>query len=141
MSSEAPERPLPLPHERRPQEGRHHNRLFIVAVAAFAFGVMLHAWIVMSILEDGSGESQPADVPAATDTEAPAEAAAPPDRGSCIEIRGTDYRSQSEREFYLANCLTTTGLARSTVPVRPYQATLRPLPAPGTFGLPTSHRP
>jgi hypothetical protein len=141
MSSEAPERPLPLPHERRPLEGRHHNRLFIVALAAFAFGVMLHAWVAMSILGDNSTESETGDVPAATETEAPSESATPPDRGSCIEIRGTDYRSRSEREFYLANCLTTTGLARSTVPVRPYQATLRPWPAPGTFGLPTSHRP
>jgi hypothetical protein len=141
MSSEAPERPLPLPHERRPQEGRHHNRLFIVALAAFAFGVMLHAWVAMSILEDDSSETQADDVAAATDPEAPSESAAPPDRGSCVEIRGTDYRSRSEREFYLANCLTTTGLARSTVPVRPYQANLRPLPAPGTVGLPTSRRP
>jgi hypothetical protein len=141
MSSEAPERPLPLPHERRPQDSRHHNRLFIVALAAFALGVTLHAWLAMSILEDGSGESETADEPAATDKEAPSESAAPPDRGSCSEIRGTAYRSPSEREFYLANCLTTTGLARSTVPVRPYQATLRPLPAPGTFGLPTSRRP
>jgi hypothetical protein len=141
MSSEAPERPLPLPQERRPQEGRHHNRLFIVALAAFAFGVMLHAWVAMSILEDDSSESQAGDVPAATNTEAPAESAALADRGSCIEIRGTEYRSPGERDFYLANCVTTTSLARSTVPVRPYQATLRPLPAPGPFGLPTSRRP
>jgi hypothetical protein len=141
MSLEAPERRLPLPHERRSQEGRHHNRLFIVALAAFAFGVMLHAWVAMSILEDDSSETQADDVPAATDTEAPSESAALPDRGSCIEIRGTEYRSGSEREFYLANCITTTGLARSTVPVRPYQATLRPLPAPGAFWLPTSRRP
>jgi hypothetical protein len=27
-----------------------------------------------------------------------------PDRTSCADIRGTDYRSDSERQWFLANC-------------------------------------
>ena len=30
-----------------------------------------------------------------------------PDRTTCAEIQGTDYRSTSEREWYLANCVPT----------------------------------
>jgi predicted secreted Zn-dependent protease len=37
----------------------------------------------------------------------------PPDRTNCAEIKGTPYRSDSERTFYLANC-TTTAVAPST---------------------------
>jgi hypothetical protein len=29
-----------------------------------------------------------------------------PDRSNCDEIRGTQYRSNAEREWYLGNCLT-----------------------------------
>lgn len=56
--------------------------------------------------------------PTATETVVPAtvtplpptptvEATAPPNRTSCDEMRGTDYRSGQEREFFIANCLPT----------------------------------
>jgi hypothetical protein len=142
MSSEAPQRPLQLTDEHRPEgAGRHNNRLFLVALVAFAFGVFLHAWVVITILDNDSSKTQTGEVPPATELQPPPEPATLTDRRNCAEIRGTDYRSTSERDFYLANCLTTTGLAPSTVAVRPYRATLRPLPARGTFGLPTSRRP
>lgn len=48
-----------------------------------------------------SGES-----PDATATPGPTQTPLP-DRATCAEIRGTEYRSGAEREFYLANCLPT----------------------------------
>ena len=40
-------------------------------------------------------------------TPTPPEPAQLPDRDDCESIRGTDYRSPSEREWYLANCQPT----------------------------------
>jgi lipoprotein-anchoring transpeptidase ErfK/SrfK len=52
----------------------------------------------------------PTSVTSAAEVETPTPAATStpvPDRTSCNEIRGTEYRSSSERDFYLANCLPT----------------------------------
>jgi lipoprotein-anchoring transpeptidase ErfK/SrfK len=52
----------------------------------------------------------PTTVTSAAEVETPTPAATStplPDRTSCNEIRGTEYRSSSEREFYLAKCLPT----------------------------------
>ncbi len=50
---------------------------------------------------------EPAPTIAATATATPPEAAAPlPDRKSCDEIRGTPYRSDSERDFFQETCVT-----------------------------------
>jgi hypothetical protein len=38
-----------------------------------------------------------------------------PDRTTCEEIKGTDYRSQTEREWYLAHCVPTPAPSRATV--------------------------
>jgi len=43
---------------------------------------------------------------AAPPTPLPVPATAEPDRSSCDEIRGTPYRSESERRFFLDNCVT-----------------------------------
>ena len=87
------------------------NSVAVVALVAFIFGVFLNGYIALSILDDddaaasSSGDDAPIIVPAAptaiaTDTPTPL-----PDRTDCDEIRGTDYRSGSEREFFLANCI------------------------------------
>jgi hypothetical protein len=90
--------------------------LLLIGIAAFVFGVALHGWVAMSVLEDdGTAESAEevvaatstpdSDSPSATPTVRPqATATTLPDRTTCEEIRGTQYRSVSEREFFLANC-------------------------------------
>jgi hypothetical protein len=49
-----------------------------------------------------------------------------PDRLDCEEVRGTDYRSLSEREWFLASCVTPTA-----PPVVQQAAQLVPPPGPG----------
>jgi hypothetical protein len=100
---------------RRPSRAGDFS-LLLIGVAAFVFGVALHGWVAMSVLEDdGTAESAnesiaatatpDSDSPSATPTVRPqATATTLPDRTSCDEIRGTQYRSVSEREFFLANC-------------------------------------
>lgn len=89
--------------------------LMLIGVAAFIFGVAMHFWVATSILED-DGEAEQADTITATatpdvgsvtvtPTTGPQPTATPlPDRTSCDEIRGTQYRSVTEREFFLENC-------------------------------------
>jgi hypothetical protein len=101
---------------RRPSRAGDISLLFI-GIAAFVFGVALHGWVVMAVLEDdGPAESaenpiaatatpDDDDSPSVTPTTPPqATPTTLPDRTSCDEIRGTQYRSVSEREFFLANC-------------------------------------
>jgi len=90
--------------------------LMVIGIAAFVFGVGVHFWVATSILEDdGEAESSnntieatatpDADAATVTPTIGPRATETPlPDRTSCDEIRGTQYRSVSEREFFLANC-------------------------------------
>jgi predicted secreted Zn-dependent protease len=60
----------------------------------------------------------PTDVPPTPEAAATAEVL--PDRTGCDEIRGTDYRSESERAFFLGNCISeaapTTQQASSSPP-------------------------
>jgi lysophospholipase L1-like esterase len=62
----------------------------------------------------------PTDPPAVdpTATPGPTSVSATGDRTSCDAIRGTDYRSASERVFFLANCI-----ASATAPPTPASAT------------------
>jgi len=56
-----------------------------------------------------------------------------PDRTNCAEIKGTEYRSAAEREWYLANCMPTpapTGQPPASLPPAP----LAPPPAPASAG-------
>jgi hypothetical protein len=88
--------------------------VFAIALIAFVFGVAINYWIATSILNGGgSGDSSNAieatstvaDAVEDTPTVAPQATATPqPDRTNCDEIRGTQYRSVTEREFFLANC-------------------------------------
>jgi hypothetical protein len=65
-----------------------------------------------------------------TQTPVPPTATAGPDRTSCDEIRGTPYRSESERRWYLDNCVPPTATQpAATVPTTP-AATQAPLPQP-----------
>ena len=91
--------------------------LMVIGIAAFIFGVAMHFWVATSILED-DGEAEQADTIAATATPASADVTMTPtvgpratetplpDRTNCDEIRGTQYRSVTEREFFLENCTT-----------------------------------
>ena len=100
---------------RRPSRAGDVSLLFI-GIAAFVFGVAMHGWVAMSILDDdGTAESSDAPVAATATEDAVSETVTPtprpeatatplPDRTSCDEIRGTQYRSVSEREFFLENC-------------------------------------
>jgi hypothetical protein len=42
-----------------------------------------------------------------------------PDRTSCEEIRGTDYRSEAERQFFFENCIPTPAPVAPTTPPQP----------------------
>jgi hypothetical protein len=111
MTAEFPTPPPPRPR-RRDSEPRETNVL-MVALIAFVFGVFLHGCVALSILDGGSSAGsaegpRPTVQPAATQTAADESRPTPlPDRTSCAEIQGTEYRSIAERDFYRANCIPT----------------------------------
>ena len=76
-----------------------------VAIGAFIIGVFLHACVAVAVL-DGGGNGNSGDGQR-TITSGPV---APPtrtpllDRADCNAIRGTDYRSESERQWFIRNC-------------------------------------
>ena len=88
-----------------------------VAVAGFVIGVLFHACVAVAVIDGGGGES--ARGPAAggdglapgvaLNTVAPGVTASPsrtaaPHRTDCAGIRGTDYRSEAERQWFTLNC-------------------------------------
>ena len=110
MTAEPP--PLEPPQRREPTSGQVNN-VALIALVAFVIGVLINGYIALSVLDsddDGSGgatpssEDAPIIVPAAS-VEGPPTETPLPDRTSCDEIRGTEYRSLTEREFFLANCI------------------------------------
>ncbi len=90
--------------------------LLVIGLVAFVFGVAMYYWVGTTILDSGGDSNDPSNAieatvtpavntPAATVTVSPQATATPlPDRTNCDEIRGTQYRSVAEREFFLANC-------------------------------------
>ncbi|HEU0073116.1 MAG TPA: DUF922 domain-containing protein [Dehalococcoidia bacterium] len=78
------------------------------AIAVFAFGddptsPSIQAPPAILATTSASPQASPTVEPAAT---TPAEATIPPpDRTSCDEIRGTPYRSNAERQFFLESCV------------------------------------
>ncbi len=81
-------------------------KLWQVAAIGFVVGVGLHALAFTAILDDGGDgastlpapvELVPAEQPLATPVVLP-------DRTSCAEILGTQYRSIPERDWYRSNC-------------------------------------
>jgi hypothetical protein len=84
----------------------------IAAIAFFGFMAGLILWLGGACLVLGSGgqglpnpaiqqqQQQNVSTPKAA-TASPTRLA---DRTNCAEIRGTDYRSEAERRWFLANC-------------------------------------
>jgi hypothetical protein len=85
-------------------------KLWQVAAVGFVVGVGLHALAFTAILDDGGDGAStspapvqlvPAEQPLATPVATPVVL---PDRMSCDEILGTQYRSIPERDWYRSNC-------------------------------------
>lgn len=79
-----------------------------VAIIGFVVGVAFHVCVVFAVLDDGSaatstnrgaGTTEFVSNPVVTATVAPLA-----DRTNCNEIRGTDYRSAAERQWFQRNC-------------------------------------
>jgi hypothetical protein len=75
-----------------------------VAAVAFIVGVLLHACVAVAVLDSGggNGSSGPRTItsgPATPPTRTPLA-----DRTDCAAIRGTDYRSEAERRWFISNC-------------------------------------
>lgn len=87
------------------------------ALGAFAIGVLLHLAIAVAVLGSGGKEGREVipRAPAASNTPQPTKL---PDRTNCSEIRGTDYRSETERQWFQRNCITSYLPAESVEPVR-----------------------
>jgi hypothetical protein len=89
-----------------PIENLRRMDLRQVALLAFVVGVLFHACVVFAVLDDGSGgasqQVSPRTEPA-TQQRTPTPTV-PPDRTSCAEIRGTEYRSAAERSWFIQNC-------------------------------------
>ena len=81
-----------------------------VALGAFIVGIVLHVCVLYAVLGDGGGGDRKPTSP----SRAPAGGAPPivvaatptrtADRTSCDAIRGTEYRSEAERRWFLGNC-------------------------------------
>jgi hypothetical protein len=128
---EPPQRPRG-PGDFEPEPPR--TNLAMVALIAFAFGVFLHGCVALSILDNASssGEGSSRDRPTVEPAVTVAVDATPtrlPDRQTCEEIQGTDYRSTAERDFYRANCIATATPQPSPSPTP--RATATPTRSPG----------
>ena len=79
-----------------------------MAVIAFIVGVTLWGGVACLVLgsgaDAGKGARPSASTPRAVVTAPAGIVTALPDRRSCSEILGTDYRSAAERQWYLDNC-------------------------------------
>jgi hypothetical protein len=94
---------------RPPNAGRPYTGLSVktVAVLAFIFGVALHGCVALTILgSNGDSDDDPGTEVTSPGPNTPGSPTQLPDRTSCDEIRGTEYRSDAEREFFQANCVT-----------------------------------
>src|SRR5262245_5548746 len=84
--------------------------LATIAIVGFVIGVIV--WVGGACVILGSGGEESSGGPSVS----PGQVGAPgapqavptptrlPDRTSCAEIRGSDYRSEVERQFFLQNC-------------------------------------
>jgi hypothetical protein len=102
----------PPPRQPRAVRGQSGGEVSLktIAIVAFVFGVFLHGCVAWSFLED-DGLPTEAEIPTVvvTSTAAHQGTTTPtplPDRTSCDEIRGTEYRSDAERDFFRKNCIT-----------------------------------
>jgi hypothetical protein len=76
-----------------------------VAVVAFMIGVLLHACVLISLMDSGGSSAPrgPVEIVPAGSVATP-QPTRMPDRMNCEQIRGTDYRSEAERQWFIANC-------------------------------------
>lgn len=101
-----PEGPAAIEQVKTLLERLASHGMLRVALGAFVVGVFLHVCIVYAVLDDGSGTKTSAapriiSPPAVSATATPSRSA---DRNNCDAIRGTDYRSDTERQWFLTNC-------------------------------------
>jgi predicted secreted Zn-dependent protease len=97
-----------------------------ILATLIALLISASAAVSVSACTGGGNSPQPQVSPTAINTQPPAPPTEPPpsptplsvgataalpDRDSCDEIRDTPYRSASEREFFLANCIEQTSSA------------------------------
>lgn len=90
-----------------------------IALVAFVVGVLIHACILTAVFSGGGDDGgKKGDSPAITAPSARPETSPTPtplpDRTSCSQIQGTNYRSEAERTWFLQNCTggSATPLAR-----------------------------
>lgn len=78
-----------------------------IAAVGVVVGVFLHVCVVYAILDDG-GNGPPSIPPgqstAVAQQQTPGVPTRLPDRTDCAAIRNTEYRSDAERRWFLANC-------------------------------------
>ncbi len=133
--------PSALPPRPRRRQQMNGASLLVIGVVAFVFGVALHVYVVKSVLNSGGNDTGPTgtqqqQIVVSTETVQPSVAAATVtpttaaegDRTNCEAIRGTAYRSENERQFFLANCLTQT--PPTPVPTTPAPAATNPAAVP-----------
>jgi hypothetical protein len=91
---------------------RSGDNVALIALIAFVFGVLLNGYIAVTVLGSGDsgGDTTPSNeapiiVPSNPTVEPTATETPLPDRTTCEEIRGTEYRSVTERDFFRENCI------------------------------------
>ncbi len=125
-----PRRPAPQPADRQftkpsfdlSQLSFDPSKLKLPQIAALGFvvGIVFHACVIFAILDDGSGTSgansgnTSGGTTVESTNEATIDATGVPtrvptisptgDRNDCNAIRGTDYRSAAERQWFIQNC-------------------------------------
>jgi hypothetical protein len=89
-----------------PQEAPPPN-IATIAFLGLVAGLVLWLGGACLVLGSGGEGGLPSKLPAqnvSTPRSATATATRPADRTDCAAIRGTDYRSEAERQWFLANC-------------------------------------
>jgi hypothetical protein len=108
------------PGLRRAVQSLTRYDLRLVAIAAFVVGVLIHACVFSAVLDSGGSattRSDPVRISTAVVAATPARSASlpassptpratvvPGDRSNCADIRNTEYRSPTERQWFLENC-------------------------------------
>ena len=86
-----------------------------VAIVGFVIGVLFNACVAVAVINSGSGSQEPSRPAGTNGTAGPGVSlntvvpvtstrSATGDRTDCAAIRGTDYRSETERQWFMLNC-------------------------------------
>lgn len=77
------------------------------ALVAFIVGVLFHVCVVYAVLGgDGGDSATTTPFRPTVETTTQRTPTRLPDRTDCAEIRGSDYRSENERLWFIRNCTT-----------------------------------